>query len=263
MTAPSWWSPPWVPGTKADPDAGWTLLSVGADGSESWARAELGTKNGADVLVPLEEEFGQVRSRDRVRELAEVFTHQREIDAILDQIPDAFTAIDVKFLEPACGSGNFLVEILRRKLRLVTKEECVSQEQYEHRLLRVLAAIYGIDISMDNVTEARSRMAHVLLGHYQAHANTIEPSTAFVGAAATILGANLVVGDTMTAADRIELCDWQPAPAGGFRRVWSCALVPPGERDLFWAERVEDHEPVHFSALMPPPAPARHTGTQA
>ncbi|MBU6244720.1 MAG: hypothetical protein KGP12_05845 [Actinomycetales bacterium] len=201
------------------------------------------------IMKPLEAQFGQIRSRDRVTDLAEVFTHQREVDAMLDQIPDAFTAIDVKFLEPSCGSGNFLVEILRRKLRLVAKSDCICQEQYEHRLLRALASIYGIDISPENVTEARARMAHVLLGHYQSDANTNSPTGGFLNAAALILGANVVVGDTLNNADEIELCDWQPRPHGCFQRVWSAALVPEADRHLFWMERVQDAEPVHYSVM--------------
>lgn len=220
--------------------------------------ARTGWHTGADadrlteeaILRPLEEQFeDQVRSRDRVRDLAEVFTHQREVDAILDQIPDAFTALDVRFLEPSCGSGNFLTEVLRRKLRMVSKEDCHSQEHYEHRLLRAAASIYGVDISSDNVAEARARMAHALLEHYQADANTIEPTTGFLNAAALIIGDNVVVGDTLGAAADIVLCEWQPHPEGCFVRVWSPALVPPEERDLFWSERVEDAEPVHYSQL--------------
>jgi SAM-dependent methyltransferase len=185
-----------------------------------------------------------------MNESAEVFTHQREVDAMLDMVADAFHDLDVKFLEPSCGSGNFLTEILRRKLALVTKAECVSQEQYEHRLLRALASIYGVDISPENIAEARGRMAHVVLEHYQADANTVEPTIGFLNAAALIIGDNIVVGDTLNAAGDVELCDWQPAPGGCFQRVWSFALVPEADRDLFWSERVQDTEPVHYSALV-------------
>jgi site-specific DNA-methyltransferase (adenine-specific) len=167
-----------------------------------------------------------------MNESAEVFTHQREVDAMLDMVADAFHDLDVKFLEPSCGSGNFLTEILRRKLALVTKAECVSQEQYEHRLLRALASIYGVDISPENIAEARGRMAHVVLEHYQADANTVEPTIGFLNAAALIIGDNIVVGDTLNAAGDVELCDWQPAPGGCFQRVWSFALVPEADRDL-------------------------------
>lgn len=122
----------------------------------------------------------------------------------------------------------------------------------EHRLLRVCASTYGIDISPENITEARGRMAHVLLGHYQQGANTVLPTTGLLDAAALILGANVVVGDSLNDAEGIELCDWQPRPGGCFQRVWSAALVPEAECHFFWMERVEDSEPVHYSALAQP-----------
>ena len=256
MNATDWWTPPWGLDPAADPDASWTTFtSPGNAWHETGGRVAL---DASAILDPLEEQFGeQVRSKDRVRDLAEVFTHQREVDAMLDQIADAFGALDVKFLEPACGSGNFLTEILRRKLRLVSKHDCVTQEQYEHRLLRAAASIYGVDISPENVTEARSRMAHVLLEYYQQDANTIDPTPGFLNAAALILGDNIVVGDTLKSARDVELCDWQPRPAGCFVRVWSCALVPVPERDLFSMERVQDPKPVHYSALRQPAVKAR------
>ena len=251
---PDWWATPWSAGGGEDPDSGWLAPPAQATESERpWhesSASELLTDDA--ILAPLEEQFGaQLRSRDRVRDLAEVFTHQREVDAMLDQIPDAFAALDVKFLEPACGAGNFLVEVLRRKLRLVVKRDCVSQEQYEHRLLRAVASICGIDISPENVTEARGRMVHVLLDRFQNDANTIQPTLGFLNAAALMLGDNIVIGDTLNAAEDIELCDWQPLPGGCFQRVWSAALIPEDERGLFWAKRVQDGQPVHYSELMP------------
>lgn len=250
MSAPEWWQQPWQRGSAQDPDTGWD--DPDAASADLWrchdaTDAALGDEA---ILAPMEAQFGQVRSRDRVRDLAEVFTHQREVDAMLDQIPDAFGALDVKFLEPACGSGNFLVEVLRRKLRLVKQAECVSQEQYEHQLLRAVASIYGVDISTENTTEARARMAHVLLSHYQTDANTIAPTTGFLNVAALIIGDNIVTGDTLNNADSIELCDWQPHPGGLFQRVWSAALVPPDDRLLFWSERTQDTEPVHYTELV-------------
>jgi len=253
---PSWWTPPWGADNALDPDASNT---TGAPSHDS-AWHEMGHPVLLDdeaILGPLEAEFAQVRSKHRVRELAEVFTHQREVDAILDLMPDAFGALDIKFLEPACGSGNFLVEILRRKLRLVSKHDCASQENYEHRLLRAAASIYGVDISPENITEARARMAHTLLSHYQSDANTIEPTQGFLHAAALILGDNIVVGDTLNSSHEIELCDWNPQPGGCFQRVWSYALE---ERNLFWAERCQDSEPVHYAEMTQPKAPIRTTG---
>jgi SAM-dependent methyltransferase len=255
VKAPKWWSAPWD--ADSNPDAGWNPVHEAVDGGTAWHESTgPGAFDDDAILEPLEAQFGQVRSRERVRDLAEVFTHQREVDAMLDMVPDAFGGLDVTFLEPACGSGNFLTEVLRRKLRLVAKADCVSQEHYEHRLLRALASIYGVDISPENIAEARGRMAHVVLEHYQNDANTVEPTVGFLNAAALILGDNIVCNDTLNAADQIELCEWRPHPGGRFERVWSCALVPPDERDLFWTERVQDTEPVHYSELIADTKPA-------
>lgn len=263
MTAPAWWAPPWHEGGEADPDLGWASQSSAETNAGDWTHSPSGQESGIDGLrTPFDAQFGQLRSRDRVRDLAEVFTHQREIDAMLDMIPDAFGVLDIKFLEPTCGSGNFLVEILRRKLRLVTKRDCASQEQYEHRLLRGVASIYGIDISQENITEARARLAHVLLDHFESDANTVVPSPGFMSAAGLIIAANVVLGDTLNAADQVELCDWQPHPRGCFVRVWSYALVPDNQRDLFWEERIQDKAPVHYSELAIADVRSKKTGAK-
>jgi hypothetical protein len=255
MSAPKWWSASRSDDSEDDPDAGWVSDT---DTNISWHESvKLVDLTDDAILAPLEAQFGQVRSRQRVRELAEVFTHQREVDAMLDMLSDAFTELDVTFLEPTCGSGNFLVEILRRKLQMVKKEECISQGHYEHRLLRALATIYGVDISMDNVIESRARMAHTVLGHYQSDAKTIEPTAGFLNAAALILGDNIVLGDLINNADEIELCEWRPFSAGRFQRVWSYALVPEYARKLFWQERVQDVEPIHYSELVAVATPPR------
>src|SRR5215218_1123472 len=115
--------------------------------------------------------YGQIRSRERVRGLAEVYTHEREVKAMLDLVPDMFPSgrdsgnTDRTFLEPACGHGNFLVEILRRKLEYVTCRRYGRGERFEHRALRCLASVYGIDICDDNVGESRERMRSLIGAH--------------------------------------------------------------------------------------------------
>lgn len=168
---------------------------------------------------------------------------------MLDMIPDALEQLDVKFLEPACGSGNFLVEILRRKLKLVHAKDTVSQAHYEHRMLRALASIYGIDISARNVQESRVRMAHLMLEHHQTDAATNEPTAGFLSAVNLINHANIIEADSLSDPWSIEMCDWQPRAGGCFQRVWSAPLVPEDERGLLWFERAEDDAPIHYSEM--------------
>jgi hypothetical protein len=249
MKFPSWWEPPWEVGGLEAPDVeGYEPF----DRPVSWGEEQPPHKPVDDfekLLGSLGAVGGQIRSRQRVRDLAEVFTQKREIDGILDMMPDAFQGIDIKFLEPSCGSGNFLVEILLRKLQRVLWKDFGHQERYEHCLIRALASIYGVDISCENVTESRSRLAHTILGHYQADANTLTPTVGLLTAIGLVLELNVVQGDTLTGAGEIDFCEWIPSPSFGFRRVWSSAMVASEDRDLFWSERIEDENPVHYKDL--------------
>lgn len=216
-----------------------------------WWEDEAHVVTGEEVVLDeLQATFGQVRSRQRVIDLAEVFTHQREVDAILDMIPAGFDDPTWKYLEPAAGNGNFLVEILCRKLGRVSKADHMSLPDYEHRVLVVLASIYGIDVDAQNVADARQRMVKVLLEHFRTDVAPVKPTGGFLTAAALILGSNVVTANTLTDAETLELCDWQPHSAGRFVRVWSHALVQEEERGLFWSERVQDEQPVHYSVMV-------------
>jgi hypothetical protein len=239
----SWWTPRWGVSDDAGPESAWPEAAI------TWGAVDKQVALDDALITTLEDQFQQIRSRDRVRDLAEVFTNQRELDAMLDMIPDAFEQLDVKFLEPACGSGNFLVEILRRKLKLVHAKDAVSQEHYEHRMLRALASIYGIDISTQNVQETRVRMAHLLLEHHQTDAATIEPTVGFLSAVNLINHVNFIEADSLSDPWGIEMCDWQPRAGGRFQRVWSAPLVPEDERGLLWFERAEDDGPIHYSEM--------------
>lgn len=240
---------PWIEHNFDDPDLQ-LLASSGAEASALWDFKSPGEEMpDSSILEPLREQFGQIKSRKRVRDLAEVFTNDREIEAMLALVDTGFQQLDTKFLEPAAGNGNFLLGILKRKLALVTSKDCKSQEHFEHRLLRSIASIYGIDISDENVWEARGRLAHALLSHFQSDAPSVRPSNGFLHAAALILGENIVIGDSLNAPGDLELCEWVPTSGGRFQRIWSPALVAPEARDLFWMERTQDPEPVHYSVL--------------
>ncbi|MCZ2122795.1 MAG: SAM-dependent DNA methyltransferase [Anaerolineales bacterium] len=100
----------------------------------------------------------QVVSKKRVADHGEVFTSPREVNAMLDLVKQETERIDSRFLEPACGTGNFLIEILNRKLRIVAKKYRKSQLDYERNLISAISSIYGIDILEDNVMECRQRL---------------------------------------------------------------------------------------------------------
>jgi len=100
----------------------------------------------------------QVKSRQRVADHGEVFTNEREVNAMLNLVKHETERIDSRFLEPACGNGNFLVEVLRRKLAEVERKYGSSQLEFERYSIIAVGSLYGIDLMMDNVIECRNRL---------------------------------------------------------------------------------------------------------
>ncbi|MEZ5061970.1 MAG: hypothetical protein R2700_10740 [Solirubrobacterales bacterium] len=205
----------------------------------------------------------QIKSRQRVRDLAEVYTHEREVNAMLDLVPDMFPSIedpenvDRSFLEPACGSGNFLVEILRRKLAFITKHRYGSAERVEDRMLRALSSIYGIDISVDNVLESRDRMRAIVEEIADAELGAGSGSQGFAEAVEVILTTNVIQADTLAEADEIELIEYASQGDGTFIREWTKPLSA-GKTDLtlFFTDPPRDERPVHYSEFARQTTPA-------
>lgn len=98
----------------------------------------------------------QIKSKDRVKENGEVFTNSREVNAMLDLLPPM--TIEMTFLEPTCGNGNFIIEILKRKFDL-----CKKKSDY----ITALESVYGIDIMADNIEECKKRVKELYHSYNQ------------------------------------------------------------------------------------------------
>lgn len=139
----------------------------------------------------------QVKSRKRVADHGEVFTHEREVNAMLDLVKHETERIDSRFLEPACGTGNFLVEILRRKLNIVDERYSKSQLEWERYAVLAISSVYGVDLLQDNVNECRARLFEIFDGRYTKHykkqcKDECRRSVLF------ILGRNILWGDALS-----------------------------------------------------------------
>jgi SAM-dependent methyltransferase len=108
----------------------------------------------------------QVISKQRVADHGEVLTGKREVNAILDLEKSEAERIDSRFLEPACGTGNFLAEILERKLRVVEIRYGKSQLEFERYSILAVSSIYGIDILEDNIQQCRDRLFEIFNLNY-------------------------------------------------------------------------------------------------
>ena len=113
-------------------------------------------------------ETKQVKSKKRVADHGEVFTNEREVNAMLDLVKHETERIDSRFLEPACGNGNFLAEILRRKLAVVDSRYSKSQVEWERYSVIAVSSIYGVDILEDNAQECRERLFNIFNERYTA-----------------------------------------------------------------------------------------------
>lgn len=139
----------------------------------------------------------QVKSRQRVTDHGEVFTAQREVNAMLDLVKQETERIDSRFLEPACGDGNFLAEILRRKLNAVDAHYKKSAADYEKYAVLAATSIYGVDILQDNVEECRKRLFEIWNEAYSAHCKS-ECRDEVREAVRYILERNILCGNALT-----------------------------------------------------------------
>jgi hypothetical protein len=139
----------------------------------------------------------QVKSRKRVADHGEVFTNEREVNAMLDLVKQETERIDSRFLEPACGEGNFLTEILRRKLKVVESRYGKSQVDFEKYALLAVSSIYGIDLLEDNVEICRERLYQIFFVNYkQFFSKSINQD--YLKSIRFILFRNIIHGDALT-----------------------------------------------------------------
>jgi hypothetical protein len=109
----------------------------------------------------------QVKSKKRVADHGEVFTAEREVNAMLDLVKQETERIESRFLEPACGNGNFLAEVLRRKLKVVNDRYSKNQIEWERYATITVSSIYGVDILEDNAEECRERLFKIFEETYK------------------------------------------------------------------------------------------------
>lgn len=139
---------------------------------------------------------GQIKSRERVASHGEVFTADREVNAMLDLVKQETERIDSRFLEPACGNGNFLAEILRRKLSVVNNLYSKVRRDYELNALVAVASLYGIELLPDNVEECKSRLYNLFEENYKSRFKIC--SEEYLQSVKYILNRNILCGDALT-----------------------------------------------------------------
>lgn len=153
----------------------------------------------------------QVKSRERVQDVGEVFTNEREVNAMLDMVKSETGRIDSRFLEPACGNGNFLAEVLRRKLAVVASRYRKSPTEYMRYAFVAVSSVYGVDIMADNVAECRERLYGIVEDEAK-RAIRGAVDAAFLDSIRFLLSKNILCGDALTLKDEkgapITFAEW-------------------------------------------------------
>jgi len=225
-------------------------------------------KNSADEAINIHLDSISIKSRQRVQDHGEVLTPQHIVNAMLDLVKQETERIDSRFLEPACGTGNFLVEILQRKLRVVKARYARVQLEYERYAVLAVSSIYGIDILEDNAEACRQRLFAVFDAAYtQLFKNkTKEACRATVR---YLLRKNIIHGDALSLKTMGEkpgpiiFAEWALVNGSLMKRrdfafhellpdtVPEDSLFRPALRSdqgqtVFIPEPVKDYPPVHF-----------------
>lgn len=158
-----------------------------------------------------------VKSKQRVVDHGEVFTPAWIVEAMLDLVQEEAERIDSRFLEPACGSGNFLVQVLQRKLAAVELKFGKSDFERRHYALLGLMCIYGIELLADNIAECGDNLLEIFAGHLD-----LDESDDLHRAAGHVLSQNLVHGDALTMRtnlrEPIVFAEWGYLGKGRFQR---------------------------------------------
>ena len=140
-----------------------------------------------------------------------MFTNEREVNAMLDMVKSETGRIDSRFLEPACGNGNFLAEVLRRKLAVVASRYRKSPTEYMRYAFVAVSSVYGVDIMADNVAECRERLYGIVEDEAK-RAIRGAVDAAFLDSIRFLLSKNILCGDALTLKDEkgapITFAEW-------------------------------------------------------
>ena len=208
------------------------------------------------------ENGAQVKSKKRVADHGEVFTAEREVNAMLDLVKQETERIDSRFLEPACGDGNFLAEILRRKLAAVKKRYGKHPPDYEAYAVLAVACIYGVELLPDNAQVCRERLFAIWDAEYSRICKK-ETSDECRDAVRFILRRNILCGDALSLKDSegnpIIFSEWTLQSGNMFtRKDYRLDLLLEGQeknivQDLFMSAEAGWHYDDEVKAFIPDP----------
>ncbi len=207
----------------------------------------------------------QVISKQRVADHGEVYTSEREVRTMLNLVRSETERIDSRFLEPACGTGNFLVEVLWRKLRVVAQKYSNMQLEYERNAVLAVSSLYGIDILADNIQVCRDRLFEVFFRDFYDDLFEDKVKEECCRSVKYILECNIIQGDALTlktvgeSSQPIVFAEWSLVNGSFFKRrdftfkelldqesMNALPLFSDEGEKVFIPTPIKDYELVHF-----------------
>ncbi|MFI3170385.1 MAG: hypothetical protein R3Y06_10615 [Faecalibacterium sp.] len=199
----------------------------------------------------------QVKSKERVATHGEVFTAEREVKAMCDLVKQETERIESRFLEPACGNGNFLAEVLTRKLVVVKARYGISSADFERYAILAVSSLYGVDILQDNVEECRSRLYRLWSDFYRSIFNK-QADEECCKAVCYILQKNILCGDALTMTQNdgtpIVFAEWSLVTGDRIkRRDYALSELLTGHQEQLDFSMVGWEYDAELDALIPAP----------
>ena len=219
-------------------------------------------------MTTIQDSNNLTKSKSRVRDHGEVFTPDFIVDDMLDLVKNETENIESRFLEPACGDGNFLIKVLERKLDVVKRVYKKSQFDYERNALVAISNIYGVELLDDNVELAQKRLYNFFLDYYQKlYKKKINDD--FLKSIKYILDRNILQGDALSLRDKnnrpVTFSEWSPVNGLKIkRRDFVFEEIVPKEikenlfekkafgdngNEVFVPEPIKEYPPVSFLTL--------------
>lgn len=212
-----------------------------------------------------------IKTKDRIVNFGEVFTSEREVSAMLDLVYDETQRIDSRFLEPACGNGNFLTEVLCRKLDVTKQRYKSNQLDFERNAFQATGSVYGIDILKDNVDECRKRMLKITTDCYVKLFKD-NARQKFLSAVEFVLSHNILWGNALTLkgpdgktpitfsewsfstgnlVKRVDyalhtLLSYQPIDELAYQPMEGDVLLSDLGKPVFFPKPIKEYQPIHF-----------------
>lgn len=200
----------------------------------------------------------QVKSRQRVADHGEVFTNIREVNAMLDLVKEQTERIEATFLEPACGTGNFLIEILRRKLTVINNKYAKSREEFDANLIKAITSIYGVELLPDNAQECRERLFNEILEQYPRKFERNEAFHQLMRSVKYVLETNIICGNalnyTTENGEPILFTEWKFINDSDVKRRcfdYQVVLDKTKQLSLFGDDGEKAHIPQHGKEYPP------------